>query len=158
MPSFSATRPIYWLFPSPHFPFPSITFFFFLFNLKRKTGRRGQKVRKRVEMGRLFVVSLEGKIYSCKHCGTHLALCEDVVSKVYTHTCVSLVWMINSLLFDQWFAVRFVQFFSCFLIVIRFLLIGLFDLRIFVIMMELIGRWTYLVVTLLLPWEGTGNI
>ncbi|KAH9702455.1 protein yippee-like [Citrus sinensis] len=33
-------------------------------------------------MGRLFVVNLEGKIYSCKHCRTHLALCEDVVSKV----------------------------------------------------------------------------
>lgn len=33
-------------------------------------------------MGRLFVVNLEGRIYSCKHCRTHLALCEDVVSKV----------------------------------------------------------------------------
>ncbi|CAN6565411.1 unnamed protein product [Malus baccata var. baccata] len=34
-------------------------------------------------MGRLFVVSLEGKIYSCKHCRTHLALCDDVVSKSF---------------------------------------------------------------------------
>uniref|UniRef100_A0A803P193 Protein yippee-like n=1 Tax=Cannabis sativa TaxID=3483 RepID=A0A803P193_CANSA len=34
-------------------------------------------------MGRLFVVSLEGKVYSCKHCRTHLALCEDVVSKSF---------------------------------------------------------------------------
>ncbi|GAY40411.1 hypothetical protein CUMW_051720 [Citrus unshiu] len=34
-------------------------------------------------MGRLFVVNLEGKIYSCKHCRTHLALCEDVVSKSF---------------------------------------------------------------------------
>lgn len=33
-------------------------------------------------MGRLFVLSLEGKIYSCKHCRTHLALSEDIVSKV----------------------------------------------------------------------------
>ncbi|KAE9451487.1 hypothetical protein C3L33_16611, partial [Rhododendron williamsianum] len=33
-------------------------------------------------MGRLFVVNLEGKIYGCKHCQTHLALCEDIVSKV----------------------------------------------------------------------------
>ncbi|KAL2930987.1 hypothetical protein RDABS01_036397 [Bienertia sinuspersici] len=33
-------------------------------------------------MGRLFMVNLEGKIYSCKHCRTHLALSEDVVSKV----------------------------------------------------------------------------
>ncbi|CDP14033.1 unnamed protein product [Coffea canephora] len=34
-------------------------------------------------MGRLFVVSLEGKIYCCKHCGTHLALWEDIVSKSF---------------------------------------------------------------------------
>ncbi|KAL2940622.1 Protein yippee-like [Bienertia sinuspersici] len=34
-------------------------------------------------MGRLFVVNLEGKIYSCKHCRTHLALSEDVVSKSF---------------------------------------------------------------------------
>ncbi|KAF1864211.1 hypothetical protein Lal_00048776 [Lupinus albus] len=33
-------------------------------------------------MGRLFVVHLEGKIYSCKHCRTHLALSEDIVSKI----------------------------------------------------------------------------
>ncbi|GJY50276.1 yippee-like protein [Tanacetum coccineum] len=32
-------------------------------------------------MGRLFQVTLEGKIYSCKHCKTHLALCDDIVSK-----------------------------------------------------------------------------
>ncbi|KAK7300534.1 hypothetical protein RJT34_11380 [Clitoria ternatea] len=34
-------------------------------------------------MGRLFVVHLEGKIYSCKHCRTHLALSEDIVSKSF---------------------------------------------------------------------------
>ncbi|EOY17828.1 Yippee family zinc-binding protein, putative isoform 5 [Theobroma cacao] len=34
-------------------------------------------------MGRLFVVNLEGKVYSCKHCKTHLALCEDIVSKSF---------------------------------------------------------------------------
>ncbi|CAN0909733.1 Protein yippee-like [Linum grandiflorum] len=34
-------------------------------------------------MGRLFVVTLEGKIYSCKHCRTHLALSEDIVSKSF---------------------------------------------------------------------------
>ncbi|KAJ6987272.1 hypothetical protein NC653_020500 [Populus alba x Populus x berolinensis] len=33
-------------------------------------------------MGRLFVVELEGKIYSCKHCRTHLALYDDIVSRV----------------------------------------------------------------------------
>ncbi|EEF35530.1 protein yippee-like [Ricinus communis] len=35
-------------------------------------------------MGRLFVVNLEGKIYSCKHCRTHLAVYEDIVSKSFT--------------------------------------------------------------------------
>ncbi|KAF2319056.1 hypothetical protein P3X46_025728 [Hevea brasiliensis] len=34
-------------------------------------------------MGKLFVVNLEGKIYSCKHCRTHLALYEDIVSKAF---------------------------------------------------------------------------
>ncbi|GKU92103.1 hypothetical protein SLEP1_g5876 [Rubroshorea leprosula] len=34
-------------------------------------------------MGRLFVVNLEGRIYSCKHCRTHVALCEDVISKAF---------------------------------------------------------------------------
>ncbi|WOL02015.1 hypothetical protein Cni_G10734 [Canna indica] len=32
-------------------------------------------------MGRLFLVSLDGKIYSCKYCQAHLALSNDVVSK-----------------------------------------------------------------------------
>ncbi|CAA7392663.1 unnamed protein product [Spirodela intermedia] len=34
-------------------------------------------------MGRLFLVRLDGKIYSCKHCETHLALCEDIISKSF---------------------------------------------------------------------------
>ncbi|XP_017253942.1 protein yippee-like [Daucus carota subsp. sativus] len=34
-------------------------------------------------MGRLFVESLEGNIYSCKHCKTHLAILEDIVSKAF---------------------------------------------------------------------------
>ncbi|XP_030447325.1 protein yippee-like [Syzygium oleosum] len=34
-------------------------------------------------MGRVFVVTLEGKIYSCRHCKTHLALVEDVYSKSF---------------------------------------------------------------------------
>ncbi|KVH92272.1 Yippee-like protein [Cynara cardunculus var. scolymus] len=32
-------------------------------------------------MGRLFVVTLEGSIYSCKHCKTHLGLSDDIISK-----------------------------------------------------------------------------
>ncbi|KAI4372939.1 hypothetical protein MLD38_011118 [Melastoma candidum] len=34
-------------------------------------------------MGRLFVVNLEGNIYSCKYCKTHLAFREDIVSKLF---------------------------------------------------------------------------
>lgn len=34
-------------------------------------------------MGRLFAVNLEGKIYSCRHCRTHLALSEDIISKSF---------------------------------------------------------------------------
>ncbi|KAJ6900177.1 hypothetical protein NC652_026339 [Populus alba x Populus x berolinensis] len=34
-------------------------------------------------MGRLFVESLEGRIYSCKHCRTHIALYDDIVSKSF---------------------------------------------------------------------------
>ncbi|VFQ81158.1 unnamed protein product [Cuscuta campestris] len=34
-------------------------------------------------MGRLFVVILEGTIYSCKHCGTHLALSDHIESKAF---------------------------------------------------------------------------
>lgn len=41
-------------------------------------------------MGRLFVESLEGRIYSCKHCRTHLALYDDIVSKVASFFNLSL--------------------------------------------------------------------
>ncbi|XP_074578810.1 protein yippee-like [Curcuma longa] len=34
-------------------------------------------------MGRLFLVRLEGKIYSCKHCQAHLALSDDILSKAF---------------------------------------------------------------------------
>ncbi|XP_062168058.1 protein yippee-like [Alnus glutinosa] len=34
-------------------------------------------------MGRLFVITLEGSFYSCKHCRTHLALSEDTLSKSF---------------------------------------------------------------------------
>ncbi|XP_026415684.1 protein yippee-like isoform X2 [Papaver somniferum] len=34
-------------------------------------------------MGRIFVITLEGKIYSCKHCQTHLAVREDTISKAF---------------------------------------------------------------------------
>lgn len=34
-------------------------------------------------MGMLFVISLEGSIYSCKHCHTHLGLADDILSKSF---------------------------------------------------------------------------
>ncbi|KAM7265707.1 hypothetical protein ACFE04_003390 [Oxalis oulophora] len=34
-------------------------------------------------MGRLFVVDIEGKMYSCKHCKTHISRVDDIVSKSF---------------------------------------------------------------------------
>ncbi|XP_017417873.1 protein yippee-like isoform X1 [Vigna angularis] len=33
-------------------------------------------------MGRLFLINLEGKFYCCKHCQTHFALDDDIISKM----------------------------------------------------------------------------
>ncbi|XP_033140779.1 protein yippee-like At3g08990 [Brassica rapa] len=33
-------------------------------------------------MGRVFVIELEGAVYTCKKCHTHLALPSDIISKV----------------------------------------------------------------------------
>lgn len=37
-------------------------------------------------MGRIFVVELEGRSYRCKFCKTHLALAEDLVSRVLSNS------------------------------------------------------------------------
>ncbi|GMI71414.1 hypothetical protein like AT2G40110 [Hibiscus trionum] len=34
-------------------------------------------------MGRVFRITLEGNVYSCKHCLTHLALLDDIISKSF---------------------------------------------------------------------------
>ncbi|KAL1207948.1 Protein yippee-like [Cardamine amara subsp. amara] len=34
-------------------------------------------------MGRVFMVDLEGKIYICKHCKTHLSTDQDIMSKTF---------------------------------------------------------------------------
>ncbi|MED6173619.1 hypothetical protein PIB30_061326 [Stylosanthes scabra] len=34
-------------------------------------------------MGRLFLISLEGNFYSCKHCQTHFALADHIISKSF---------------------------------------------------------------------------
>lgn len=36
------------------------------------------------KMGRVFIVDLEGQIYSCKHCNTHLTKEQDIMSKVWS--------------------------------------------------------------------------
>ena len=33
-------------------------------------------------MGRLFLMHLDGNVYSCKHCKTHLGVAGDIISKV----------------------------------------------------------------------------
>ncbi|KAG5022697.1 hypothetical protein JHK82_018608 [Glycine max] len=37
------------------------------------------------DMGRLFLINLEGNFYSCKHCQTHFALEDDIISKEAAH-------------------------------------------------------------------------
>ncbi|KNA07315.1 hypothetical protein SOVF_173060 [Spinacia oleracea] len=34
-------------------------------------------------MGRLFLITLEGRIYSCRHCRTHLGIADDILSKEF---------------------------------------------------------------------------
>jgi len=34
-------------------------------------------------MGRLFSITLEGNFYSCRHCRTHFALSEDIISESF---------------------------------------------------------------------------
>ncbi|GKV06012.1 hypothetical protein SLEP1_g17950 [Rubroshorea leprosula] len=34
-------------------------------------------------MGRLFQIYLAGSVYSCKHCHTHLAVLDDIISKSF---------------------------------------------------------------------------
>ncbi|KZV31409.1 hypothetical protein F511_05513 [Dorcoceras hygrometricum] len=37
-------------------------------------------------MGLIYLISLEGEAYSCKHCQTHLALDNDIISKAFRCT------------------------------------------------------------------------
>ncbi|CAL5335113.1 unnamed protein product [Camellia sinensis] len=54
----------------------------FLFTQKAKFSLDSFDSRR--DMGRLFLITLEGNIYSCKHCQTHFGLSEDILSKVGT--------------------------------------------------------------------------
>ncbi|PKU76843.1 Protein yippee-like [Dendrobium catenatum] len=54
-------------------------------------------------MGRLFLVNLDGKVYSCKHCQTHLALCEEIVSKVKSFCLRNFIFFrISRILVERW--------------------------------------------------------
>lgn len=43
-------------------------------------GFSGNKFKK---MGRLFLISLEGRIYSCRHCHAHLGIADDIISRAF---------------------------------------------------------------------------
>lgn len=61
----------------------SVIWVFFVV-LKGK-GEKGSAIEPRwwVRMGRLFVVTLDGgRVYSCKHCKTHFAYANQIISKV----------------------------------------------------------------------------
>lgn len=62
---------------------------FIIYKERRKRGKRGEnKERERggeISMGLLFLMHLEGKIYSCKHCQTHLGISDDILSRVGAH-------------------------------------------------------------------------
>lgn len=47
------------------------------------------------------MVNLEGKIYSCKHCKTHLALCEDIVSKVGDRLMISDSYVLRLFIYES---------------------------------------------------------
>jgi len=34
-------------------------------------------------MGRLYLIQLDGRVYTCRNCGSHLALCDELVSKSF---------------------------------------------------------------------------
>lgn len=41
-----------------------------------------REVGEKAAMGRLFLMHLDGNVYSCKHCKTHLGVAGDIISKV----------------------------------------------------------------------------
>ena len=41
-----------------------------------------REVGEKAAMGRLFLMRLDGNVYSCKHCKTHLGVAGDIISKV----------------------------------------------------------------------------
>nr|XP_024391412.1 protein yippee-like At3g08990 isoform X2 [Physcomitrium patens] len=42
-----------------------------------------QETRRGDTMGRLYLIQLDGRIYSCRHCRSHLAQCDELVSKSF---------------------------------------------------------------------------
>lgn len=52
-------------------------------------------------MGRLYLIQLDGRIYSCRHCRSHLAQCDELVSKVWAST--SPILPIICLIWNLWY-------------------------------------------------------
>ncbi|KAI5663527.1 hypothetical protein M9H77_22850 [Catharanthus roseus] len=50
-------------------------------SLKRCARQLSSKLT--ITMGRIFLITLEGQIYSCKHCHAHFALYDDLISKSF---------------------------------------------------------------------------
>jgi len=46
------------------------------------SGAELREVGVKAAMGRLFLMHLDGNVYSCKHCKTHLGVAGDIISKV----------------------------------------------------------------------------
>jgi len=42
-----------------------------------------REVGEKAAMGRLFLMHLDGNVYSCKHCKTHLGVASDIISKAF---------------------------------------------------------------------------
>jgi hypothetical protein len=43
-----------------------------------------ERGEKEVKMGKLYLIQLDGRIYRCRFCLSHLAQCDELVSKVRT--------------------------------------------------------------------------
>lgn len=48
-----------------------------------------REVGEKAAMGRLFLMHLDGNVYSCKHCRTQLGVASDIISKVPLHPSAS---------------------------------------------------------------------
>jgi hypothetical protein len=56
------------------------------------------------DMGQLYLIQLDGRFYSCSQCRSHLANCNELLSKVITHSFSLLLFLPPALLqVKTWF-------------------------------------------------------